>query len=77
MPMVPSVAKILAKMRNNPRDWRIEDLQVVARHFGIEYSQYRTSHCTFRHPKAGRLTVPDHRQFVEFTGRVKSDEQEV
>jgi hypothetical protein len=24
-------------MRNNPRDWRIEDLKVLANHFGIAH----------------------------------------
>jgi hypothetical protein len=37
-------------MRSNPLDWRIEDLEVVAKHFGIEYRQHRTSHVTFRFP---------------------------
>ena len=72
-------------MRNNPRDWRIKDLRVVARQLGIDYSQHGTSHCTFRHPTAGRLAVPAHtpvkpvyiRQFVEFAIEVKSHEDEV
>ena len=72
-------------MRNNPRDWRIEDLRVVAHYLGIDYEQHGTSHCTFRHPKAGRLTVPAHapvkpvyvRQFAEFATKVESDEDEI
>ena len=85
MLVVASVAKILGKMRNNPCDWRIEDLQAIARHFGIEYSQHRTSHCTFRHSMAGKLTVPARlplkpvyvRQFVELIERLTRNEQEV
>jgi hypothetical protein len=50
--------KILKKMRNNPRDWRIEDLKIVANHYGIDHVQPGTSQVTFRHPKAGRLSVP-------------------
>jgi hypothetical protein len=49
--------KILAGMRNNPRDWRIEDLKVVAHHFGIEHRQHGTSHVAFR-CNAGVLSVP-------------------
>jgi len=29
--------KILAGMRKNPRNWRIEDLEIVARRFGVEW----------------------------------------
>ena len=54
-----NAGKILAKMRNNPRDWRIEDLKVLANHLGIAYRQHGTSHVTFRHSDAGiLLSVP-------------------
>lgn len=49
--------KILARMRNNPRDWRIEDLKVLADYFGIRYRQHGTSHVGFEFP-AGTLPVP-------------------
>lgn len=58
---VANSAKLLAKMRRNPRDWRIEDLHVVANSFGIDYDQHGTSHVLFRHSTAGRLSVPVHR----------------
>ena len=50
--------KKLAAMRTNPRDWRIEDLQTVARRYGLTWEQPGTSHVTFRAPGAGKLTVP-------------------
>lgn len=50
--------KILERMRNNPRNWRIEDLKNVAGHLGIDVDHDRTSHAVFRHPAAGRLSVP-------------------
>jgi hypothetical protein len=53
--------KILEKMRNNPRDWRIESLQTVARAYNIKWRQPGTSHVTFRHPNGTKLTVPAHR----------------
>jgi len=70
-------------MRNNPRDWRIEDLKVVANHYGIDHDQPGTSHVTFRHAKAGRLTVPANRpiqpvyirRFVQFAGCVREEEE--
>ena len=45
-------------MRNNPRDWRIEDLKSIASRFGIDVDHDGTSHVVFRHPAAGRLSVP-------------------
>ena len=58
---MPSAEKTLQRMRNNSRDWGIEDLKVVARRFGVDVNQHGTSHVMFRHPKAGRLTVPAHK----------------
>jgi hypothetical protein len=53
-----NAAKILSNMRNNPQDWRIEDLKVLANHLGINFRQQGTSHDTFRHEIAGVLSVP-------------------
>ena len=53
--------RILEKMRNNPRDWRIDSLKTVAASYGIEWRQPGTSHVTFRHPDGSKLTVPAHR----------------
>jgi hypothetical protein len=55
---VSNAAKILARMRRNPRDWRIEDLKVLADSLGIDHDQGGTSHVIFRHARAGRLSVP-------------------
>ncbi len=55
------VDKLFAKMRNNPRDWRIDSLKTVARAHGIEWRQPGTSHVTFRHHSGAKLTVPAHR----------------
>jgi hypothetical protein len=56
-PNMANAAKILGRMRNNPRNWRVEDLKVLAAHFGISYRQHGTSHVGFRFP-AGTLPVP-------------------
>lgn len=50
--------KQLEKMRNNPRDWRIEDLKVIANKAGLLYRQPGTSHVTFRAKTGRMLTVP-------------------
>jgi predicted RNA binding protein YcfA (HicA-like mRNA interferase family) len=65
--VVSNVAKLIAKMRHNPRDWRIEDLKVVADRLGIDHDQHGTSHVVFRHAKAGRLSVPAHRPIKPIT----------
>lgn len=55
------IDKILEKMRQNPRDWRIEDLKVIADRFEIDYRQPGTSHMTFRFPNGQKLSVPAHK----------------
>ncbi len=53
--------KTLARMRNNPRDWRIDDLKAVARRHSVEWRQPGTSHVTFRAPDGRKITVPAHK----------------
>ena len=50
--------KRLQKMRHNPRDWRIEDLQSVADSLGVEWVHDGGSHAVFRSPTGAHLTVP-------------------
>lgn len=55
---------ILAQMRNNPRDWRIEDLERVAGWVGITSRQPGggSSHVIFTHPASELIvSVPAHR----------------
>lgn len=66
--------KILSKMDNNPRNWRIESLKTVAGAYSIEWRQRGTSHVVFVHSDGRTLSVPAHRpikpiyikKFVEF-----------
>ena len=77
-----NAGKILTRMRNNPRDWRIGDLKVLANYHGINHDQ-TGSHVTFRHPAVGRLTVPADRpiqpvyvrKFVWFVDSVIEEKQ--
>lgn len=49
-------------MRANPRDWRIEDLESVARTFGINVRKPGGSHVIFEHTSVNEaLSVPAHR----------------
>ena len=51
--------KLLAKMRVNPRDWRIEELEAVAKRYGIEVRKTGGSHFVFLHPEAEiAVTIP-------------------
>ena len=67
-----SAKKILAGMRKSAKNWRIEDLQTLAKHYGIAYRQSGTSHVFFPFD-TGYLPVPARRpikpvyvkQFVE------------
>jgi len=53
--------KILDQMRNNPRDWRIDDLVVVAARYGIEIRNSGGSHHVFSaRGIAESLCVPAH-----------------
>jgi len=55
--------KLLTQMRNNPRDWRIEDIITVCMAFGIECTPPRNgSHYKVKHAKRIEImTIPAHR----------------
>ena len=57
-----SEEKILQKMRNNPRDWRIEELETLAKTYGITVRKSGGSHVVFTHPEwVQMLCVPARR----------------
>lgn len=59
---MPSRGKLLARMRANPRDWRIEDLERLARHYGVSVRKPGGSHVIFHHPGIPEmLSVPARR----------------
>lgn len=54
--------KTLARMRNNPRDWRIDDLLTLAERYGIEVRNSGGSHHVFSaRGIPDSLCVPAHR----------------
>ena len=54
--------KLLARMRNNPRDdWSIDDLKSLADRFDIDHRQPGTSHVTFSFAGLEPITVPAHK----------------
>jgi len=76
-----SAEKTIQKMRNNPRDWRIDDLKRVADRVGIDYRQPGTSHATFSRPDFDPLSVPADkpikpvyvRLFVELVDKIEGE----
>ena len=71
--------KLLAKMRRNPHDWRIEDLTGIADRLGVDWIHERTSPVVFRHPGKEHLSVPAARpikpiyvkKFLQLVDKVK------
>jgi hypothetical protein len=55
--------KLHARMKSNPLGWRIDDLSVLASHYGLYANRPGKggSHVTFRAPDGSKVTVPDHR----------------
>ncbi|MCL2012870.1 MAG: hypothetical protein FWG75_08810 [Cystobacterineae bacterium] len=53
--------KLLESMRNNPRDWRLAQLQSVAKQHGVKWRQEGTSHCVFIREDGKVLPVPARR----------------
>ena len=52
------IQKLLEKMRQSPQGFRIDQLKTVAEHYGIEWHQKRTSHCTFRATDGQKRVIP-------------------
>ena len=53
--------KMIQRMRNNPRDWSIDDLKTLAGRHDIDWRQPGTSHVTFSRAGFAPLTVPAHK----------------
>lgn len=60
---MPRGEKLLERMRDNPRDWRIEDVKTVCAAFGVACTAPRKgSHYKVKHEsQAEMLTVPARR----------------
>jgi hypothetical protein len=75
-----TAAKLLEAMRQNPRDWSMQELLTVARRHHVECRSSGGSHHVFSHPAVAEIvTVPAHRpikaiyvkQFVALIDRIK------
>ena len=56
-----TAAKLLQAMLNNPLDWKLAQLQTVARQHGIDWRHEGTSHCVFVRIDGKTLPVPARR----------------
>jgi len=56
-----TATKLLKAMRHQPLNWRIEQLQTVARQCGVDWRHDGTSHCVFIRADGKTLPVPAHR----------------
>jgi len=78
-----AAAKLFEAMHRNPLDWRIEQLQTVARQFGMSVRCEGGSHHVFSHSAVPDVvSVPAHRpikpvyvrQFVALVDKVKESQ---
>lgn len=54
--------KIIEKMNNNPKDWQLSDLEIIANRLRITVRKGKGSHVIFSHPAwIEILCVPAHR----------------
>ena len=54
--------KVLDAMRANPRDWRIAQLEAIAKRYGVNVRKPGGSHVVFEHPSVVQaLSVPARR----------------
>jgi len=51
--------KMIQKMRNNPKDWKLDTLESLAKRFGVQIRKSGGSHVVFMHVKSNIVvTVP-------------------
>ena len=54
--------KIIQKMRDNPKDWRLDSLEVIAKRLEIKVRKSVGSHAVFMHENSDIVvTVPSRR----------------
>ena len=59
---IPKNNKMLSKMKTNPKDWRIEQLETIAKQNGVAIRKTGGSHVVFDHNDwVELLCVPAHR----------------
>jgi predicted RNA binding protein YcfA (HicA-like mRNA interferase family) len=53
------IKKLIQKMHNNPRDWKLDTLETIAARLGIKIRKSGGSHVVFMHELSNRvITIP-------------------
>ncbi|GAW86541.1 conserved hypothetical protein [Bathymodiolus platifrons methanotrophic gill symbiont] len=53
------IDKVIQKMRDNPRDWKLDSLEVIAKRFDIQVRKSGGSHAVFMHKDSNIVvTIP-------------------
>lgn len=56
------IIRTLSKMKTNPRDWRMEQIESIAGQYGFSVRKTGGSHFVFTHEALDeQLTIPAHR----------------
>ncbi len=62
------IDKIIQKMRDNPRDWKLESLENIAQRLDIQVRKSGDSHTVFMHKNSHIVvTIPAKRPIKLFT----------
>lgn len=65
--IMSKAVKILDKMRANNKNWRIEDIQVIAKHFAVDCRHGSGSHYVFGASDIEEaVCIPNHKPVKEF-----------
>lgn len=76
------IEKLILNMRNNPQNWRIDDVERIASYYGFTKRLASGSHVTFAHPLlTDILTIPAHKpikpvyikKLLQFIDEVKNE----
>jgi len=75
--------KLLSAMENNPLDWQIEQVETVAKYFGLTIHRPGGSHHIVRNATGRKVSIPAHRpikpayirQFVRLAKLGKGDDE--
>ena len=75
--------KLLSAMESNPLDWQMEQVETVAKYFGLTIHRPGGSHHIVRNAAGRKVSIPAHRpikpayirQFVRLAKLGKGDEE--
>lgn len=61
------IDKLLTRMRTNATDWRIEDIEMIAKHYDVRCRHNGGSHYVFGSPEINEIIcIPKHKPIKQF-----------